>query len=234
VVDDDDAFSPLRGGDRLPPLEHGDRLSRQVFERRYAAMPTDTQAELIEGIVYMASPVHARHGSFHARMMGWLSIYCTATPSVTLYDNATVRLEPESEVQPDALVCIDAAAGGQSRISEDDYLEGAPELVVEVALSSASYDMHDKLRLYSRNGVQEYVVWQVHDNRLEWFRLEGGSYVPVPPDDDGLIRSRVLPGLHLAHMSLLEGDMATVLEVARQGTTTDEHATFVTRLRDCR
>jgi Uma2 family endonuclease len=231
VVDDDDAFSPLRGGDRLPPLEHGDRLSRQVFERRYAAMP-DTQAELIEGIVYMASPVHARHAEVQAYVIRWLGAYCDATPAVKLLDNATVRLEPESEVQPDALVCIDAAAGGQSCISEDDYLEGAPELVVEVALSSASYDMHDKLRLYCRNGVQEYVVWQVHDNRLEWFRLEEGSYVSVPPDDDGVIRSRVLPGLHLAHMSLLEGDMATVLEVARQGTTTDEHAAFVTRLRD--
>ena len=42
---------------RILPLEHGDHLTREEFERRYEAMPHVRKAELIEGVVYMPSPV---------------------------------------------------------------------------------------------------------------------------------------------------------------------------------
>ena len=83
--------------------------------------------------------------------------------------NATVRLDLDNEPQPDALLRIDSAAGGQSRLSTGDCIEGAPELIVEVAASSAAYDLHDKLRAYRRSGVREYVVWRVPDRQLDWF-----------------------------------------------------------------
>lgn len=57
----------------VPPLENGDRLSRTEFERRYMAMPKLKKAELIEGIVYMASPLRFEpHAEPHADLMGWL------------------------------------------------------------------------------------------------------------------------------------------------------------------
>jgi Uma2 family endonuclease len=145
----------------LPPLENGDRLTRREFERRYQARPDIKKAELIEGVVYMPSPVHFRsHSEPHGWIIGWLVAYCAGTPGVRLGDNATVRLDRDNEVQPDALLRIEPEAGGSSRISEDDYVEGAPELIVEIAATSASYDLHDKLQVYRRNGVREYVVWQ--------------------------------------------------------------------------
>jgi len=162
--------------------------------------------------------------------MAWLGVYWAATLGVGLGDNATLRLDVDNEVQPDALLRLEPEAGGRSRISDDDYVEGAPELIVEVAATSAAYDLHDKKEVYRRNGVQEYLVWQVHENRLDWFRWHEGEYVPLLPDADGVIRSQVFPGLHLAVAPLLAGDLAQVLAELQKGLQTEEHASFVKHL----
>jgi Uma2 family endonuclease len=214
-----------------PPLENGDRLTRHEFERRYTAMAHIKKAELIEGVVYVASPVRAnRHGRPHAKIIGWLLVYEAATPGVYLADNTTVRLDADNEPQPDALLRIEPEVGGNSRISDDDYVEGTPELIAEIAASSASYDLNDKLNAYRRNGVQEYIVWQIYENRLDWFRLQEGRYVALHPDEAGIIRSEIFPGLWLAVNALREGDMARVLAVLQQGLQTAKHQAFVKRL----
>ncbi len=216
---------------KVPPLESGDRLTRHEFERRYQAMPYIKKAELVEGVVYVASPVRmANHGRPHAVLVGWLMVYKAATPGVDLGDNATVRLDADNEPQPDALLRIEPEVGGNSRISEDDYVEGAPELIAEIAASSASYDLNDKLNAYRRNGVQEYIVWQMYENRLDWYSLQEGRYVPLEPDAAGVIRSQIFPGLWLVVNALREGNLAEVLAVLQQGLQTAEHQTFVERL----
>lgn len=212
----------------IPCLENGDRLPRPEFERRYAAMPQVKKAELIEGIVYMPSPVRVRqHGRPHALIMSWLGVYWAATPGVDLCDNTTVRLDLDNEPQPDALLRIE---DGTSWISEDDYIEGSPELVVEIATSSASKDLHDKLRAYRRNGVQEYLVWQIYEQQLNWFSLQAGEYVLLAADNQGVICSQVYPGLWLAEPALLQGDLAAVITCLQQGLQTPEHAAFKQRL----
>jgi Uma2 family endonuclease len=54
------------------------------------------------------------------------------------------------------------------------------------------------LRAYRRNGVQEYIVWQVFDQKIDWFSLQNGDYISLLPDEDGAIRSQRFPGLWLA------------------------------------
>ncbi|MFN4066459.1 MAG: Uma2 family endonuclease [Thermosynechococcus sp.] len=210
---------------KLPPLESGDRLTRDEFERRYAAMPQLKKAELIEGVVYVASPVRVSHSQPHAEMMTWLGFYRAVTPGVLLYDNPTIRLEGDNEPQPDAVLRLEK--GGSSRISEDGYIEGAPELVVEIAASSAAYDLHDKRRVYRRNGVQEYLVWCTYERQIYWFSLEAGEYQTLTPDAEGIIRSRQFPGLWLATQALLAQDLGTVLHILQQGIATPEHQAFV-------
>lgn len=214
----------------LPPLENGDRLTRAEFERRYEAMPHTKKAELIEGVVYMPSPVCASHAEAHANIMLWLGTYRIATTGVHTADNATVRLDIDNEPQPDALLRIEPTRGGRSAVGPGDYIEGPPELVVEIALSSAAYDLHDKKRAYRRNGVQEYLVWQVYDKRIDWWELREGSYVALPSDDAGVIRSRVFPGLWLATAALLAGDMPTVIARLQEGLQSDAHAMFLKQL----
>lgn len=211
----------------VPPLENGDRLTRSEFERRYYTMH-QVKAELIEGTVYMSSPLRAKnHGEPHAYIMGWLAVYKAATPGVQVLDNATVRLDADNEPQPDALLRIEQ---GQSRISEDDYVEGAPELIVEIAASSASLDLHEKLKVYRRNQVQEYLVWQVYESHFNWFRLREGEYIQLEPNAEGIICSQVFPGLWLDKTALLAGNLARVLEVLQQGLSIPEHHNFIQNL----
>ena len=213
------------------PLEPGDRLTREEFERRYDAMPRLKKAELIEGVVYMPSPVrHHRHSRPHFRLITWLGFYEAATPGVQGGDNGTARLDMDNEPQPDAYLLIDPACGGQARISADDYVELAPELVAEVAASSASFDLHTKLHVYRRNGVREYLVWRVFDKQFDWFVLRGGEFQPLPADGDGIVRSTIFPGLWLVSTALVSGDMRRVLEIAQQGLASPEHADFVQKL----
>lgn len=209
----------------IPPLESGDRLSRLEFERRYQAMPEVKKAELVEGVVYVASPLRFNsHAQPHGDIMGWLWTYKIATPKIKLGDNPTVRLDLDNEVQPDAVLLL---AGGRSHLSVDDYIEGAPELVVEVAASSAANDLHDKKKVYRRSGVQEYIVWQTFDNKLDWFSLQQGEYVALAANTDGVVQSLVFPGLWLAVSALLAGDMSKVLAVLQTGLNSTQHQEFV-------
>ncbi|MBK1989807.1 Uma2 family endonuclease [Sphaerospermopsis aphanizomenoides BCCUSP55] len=212
----------------IPLLENGDKLNRYEFERRYNAMPSMKKAELIEGIVYiMPAALRFRsHGQPHGWILTFLGTYEVSTPGVLLGVEPTVRLDLDNEPQPDAVLLIAPEAGGQARLSDDDYIEGAPELVVEIAASSAAIDLHGKKQAYRRNGVKEYIVWQVLEQKLSWFSLEQGEYVELVPDD-GILRSRVFPGLWLGVSELLAGNMQQVLTILQAGLQSAEHQAFV-------
>jgi Uma2 family endonuclease len=153
-------------------LEAGDHLTREEFHRRYCGRPDIKKAELVEGVVYLPSPVPADlHAEPHAAIIGWLYAYRAVNPTVRLLDNATVLLDAENEVQPDACLWYDAPGG--PTLSAEHYLEGAPQLIVEITASSAAYDLHEKKEAYRRNGVREYVVWRVLDRAIDWFDLLG-------------------------------------------------------------
>ena len=212
-------------------LENGDRLTRGEFERRYEARPDIKKAELIEGIVYMPSPTRSgSHARPHAATITWLGNYAASTPGVQVNDNPTVRLDLDNEPQPDAALLIDPGGGGQAQLSDDDYVEGAPELIAEIASSSASRDLHDKFHAYRRNGVREYLVWRTLDRRIDWFELADGAYRPLPPDDAGVVHSHVFPGLRLAVDAMLRGDLAEVLRELQHGLGETAHQAFVARL----
>ncbi|MGK7920326.1 MAG: Uma2 family endonuclease [Trichodesmium sp.] len=203
---------------QLPPLENGDRLTRLEFERRYQAIPELKKAELIQGVVYTASPLRFQpHAEPHGRLITWLGVYQAVTPEVQMGIEPTVRLDNNNELQPDGVLLINPENGGQSRLSDDGYIEGAPELVVEIAASSATIDLGDKKLAYQRSGVKEYIVWQVFEQKIDWFSLEDGDYISLIPDERGVICSLVFPGLWLDVSAMLAGNMQQVLTVLQGG-----------------
>lgn len=214
----------------LPPLQSGDRLTRPEFERRYTAMPHVKKAELIEGTVYMASPLKFEpHAEPHADLIGWLWTYKVTTSGVRLGDNPTIRMDLDNEPQPDVLLMIDEACGGTAYIGSDGYVEGSPELVIEVAASSAAIDSGSKKRAYRRNGIREYIVWQVFDQKIDWYSLTDEDYISLDAED-GVIKSLVFPGLWLDVTAMLTGDMPRVLAVLQQGLASEAHQSFVAQL----
>ncbi|OUC16257.1 MAG: hypothetical protein B0A82_02665 [Alkalinema sp. CACIAM 70d] len=214
-----------------PPLESGDRLTRAEFERRYQTMPHLKKAELIEGVVYLPAALRFKtHADPHSNLLGWLWSYRIATPGLELGIEPTVRLDMGNEPQPDAALFISEACGGQTQLSPDDYIEGAPELLAEIAGSSVAIDLGDKKQAYQRNGVQEYIVWRVYDRAIDWFVLENGVYTLLPMDDAGVIHSRIYPGLWLSVNAMLSGEMQAVMATLQAGLRSAEHAAFVKRL----
>ena len=217
--------------EKPPPLEAGDHLTRAEFERRYDAMPDLHKAELVEGIVYMPSPLRwNRHSRPHGCLLHWMGHYGVCIPGVDGGGNGSIRMDDTNELQPDGILIIRPECGGQARITDDDYLEGSPELVGEVSTSTVSFDLGTKLKVYQRNGVKEYVVWRVVEEAIDWFILRDGKYVNLPLHVDGYIESEIFPGLRLEPAAMVQFDMATVLRVLQCGIDSPAHAAFVARL----
>jgi Uma2 family endonuclease len=214
----------------VPRLRDGERLSRAEFERRYAAHSEPRFAELIEGVVYVASPVSTEHAEPHSSLNTCLGFYRACTPGVFEGANATVRLSEQDEPQSDIYLRIGQEYGGQSRVDEDRFLVGAPELVAEVSVSRAEVDRGPKLRAYEAAGVREYILWRVLDQLLEWFVLREGRFELLAPGEDGILRSEIFPGLWLDAAALLRDDTATLFRVVQAGLASPEHGEFVQRL----
>lgn len=209
-------------------LHNGDRMSREEFHRIYEQMPADFRAELIGGIVYVASPLGLRPGTSHPILSAALVAYQGSTPGVQVGDNTTVLLGPDGEPQPDLFLRVLPEHGGQSRTSDDEYVEGPPELIVEVAHSSRSIDLHLKRREYARYGVLEYLVLSLADQQLRWFDLK--TEQELQADSEEVLRIRSFPGLWISGPAVLTQDYTRLMDVLNRGLKTPEHASFVDRL----
>lgn len=219
-------------GGRTPPLDSGDRLTRSEFERRYMLHPELKKAELIEGVVYVASPLRVKqHGEPHSHIITWLGVYLASTPGLRMADSSTYRLDDENEPQPDVSVWIDQPGRGGAQIDADDYLIGTPELLVEVAASTASIDLGDKKRAYQRQGVQEYLVLQVYEQQVSWFTWRDGEYQEIVADEQGILCSRIFPGLWLEPAKFWAGDISGLLATLQAGLATPAHSAFVENLK---
>jgi Uma2 family endonuclease len=213
----------------LPPLVAGQRLDQPTFHERYEAMPPETRAELVGGVVYMPSPLRDDHGEIDNDVSGWLFHYKRHTPGVRSPNNATVKLDLGGEPQPDTQLRIPGELGGQSAVDERDYVIGAPELIVEIARSSRAYDLGAKKLDYERAGVQEYVVIELDPDRVHWFIRRGDHFENLPAGPDGVYRSEVFPGLWLDAQVLYAEDLDRLIGVLDQGIATPEHAAFAAR-----
>jgi hypothetical protein len=209
-------------------LENGDHLSQAEFHRRYKEYPDDIKAELIGGIVYMASPLRVPHGSYHSDLAVPFWHYMIATPGTDLLNNTTAILGEDSEPQPDLCLRILTEWGGQTIVNPEGYLLGAPELMAEISHSTRSFDMFEKRTAYREAGAKEYVVLCIEDEELHWFDFQSGR--PLKPDREGIFRSRAFPGLWIDAPALIRQDRHRLLAVIQRGTGSREHAAFVKRL----
>ena len=214
-----------------PQLENGARLTAAEFLRRFEAMPELKKAELINGIVYMASPVRfIQHASPDNLIQTWLGNFVIATPGTRVGSNATARLGPDDVPQPEALLIISPEFGGQTKFDPKGYIDGAPELVAEIAASSKSIDAGDKRDSYRRFGVREYIVWRTEDSELDCWVLEDDDFIQLPASEDGTLRSRIFPGLWLDPAALLKLDGPAVMTALQVGLASPEHAAFVAEM----
>jgi Uma2 family endonuclease len=212
-----------------PWLVDGERLDRATFHERYAAMPEHIRAELIGGVVSMASPLGLGHGRSNVPVVIWLDHYAELTTGVEVVENASVFLEDYGELQPDVILRILPENGGRTR-DQGRYYANGPELIVEIADTTLRKDLGPKLADYERAGVSEYIVFGIDPLLVRWHLRVEGRLVEVEPDADGIFRSKVFPGLWLDPAALLRGDRRRLREVVNLAVATAEHADFLRRL----
>jgi Uma2 family endonuclease len=225
------SFLPIRHTTSVA-LCSGDRMSREEFHRLYENAPEDLKAELVKGVVYVASPPNPAHDAAHAWLSAILLAYQTATPGVELFDNATLLLDEHSEPQPDLFLRIDPDSGGCSGNSADGYVEGPPELIVEIAQSAKAIDLHYKRQDYSRCGVPEYLVYILDEQRLRWFHPKEAR--ERRPAGDGIYRIKQFPGLWIDERALVAQDRAGLIAGLQRGLSTVGHLEFVEHLINAR
>jgi Uma2 family endonuclease len=213
----------------IPPLAEGQRLTRDEFLRRWEAMPQLKRAELLGGVVRMPSPLSLPHGDADVLVALWLSHYSMATPGCKPSHNATWLMSAVDAPQPDLSLRVLPEFGGQSRV-EDQFGAGAPELVVEISLSSADRDLGKKFVVYQSAGVEEYLTILLQERGVRWHRLVAGSYQEISAAEDGFLKSAVFPGLWLDAKALLAEDGPRILDVLARGLRSPEHVAFVERL----
>jgi Uma2 family endonuclease len=213
----------------VPELVPGDFLPRDEFLRRWEATSHVKRAELIQGVVYMPSPLSREHGATDLNVATWLGVYKAATPGCEAMTNATWLMGEDDAPQPDRSLRILPECGGQSQ-TKGRYAAGAPEFLAEVCLSSTAYDLHQKLEVYQGAGVREYLAVLMREREVRWHRLAGAAFEVVPAPADGVHRSEVFPGLWLDAPALLAGDLARVLAVLNEGIGSPEHGQFVGQL----
>jgi hypothetical protein len=205
-------------------FQNGERLTRDEFIARWERMPQLKFAELIDGEVYVPSPLSLPHSQQDSILQGWGFTYNYRSGLVDSFPNATWLLL-ESAPQPDLVLRLRAAYGGQSGAT-DNLGSGPPEFVAEVAVSSRSYDLGPKLKLYERAGVREYLAALVEERRLEWRVLREGRYVRISADNAGTYRSEIFPGLWLNEPAFWNNDVARVMEVLEEGLRSPEFLAF--------
>lgn len=219
-------LTPPRSG--TTTLHNGDRLSRDEFHRLYRQLPEDIEAELIGGVVYMAAARRRKHGTNHLPLGSVFFAYESQTLGTEAGDNTTILLGDEGEPQPDLYLRVLPDFGGQSRTTPDDWIEGPPELVAEIAHRSRSIDLHAKRDDYSRYGVQEYLVLSLAEPKLYWFDLVRNETMLA--DADGILRLRTFPGLWIDEAALLAKNFQQLMSTLQLGLATPEHASFVAQL----
>jgi hypothetical protein len=226
-----DLHEEVHKRDPIPLMEAGDHLTRGEFEALYALMPAGKKAELLEGVVYMPSPVTDQfHGNPHFRIIQWLGWYQFATAGTAGGDNSTLRLDMINEPQPDLLLRILPTHGGGCGWDAEGYLRGSPEFIAEVSGRKVNYDSGVKREVYLRHGVKEYAVWRVLEKAVDWYVLRDGRYEPLVADEHGVYRSGVFPGLWLDVPALIQDDLTRLARVAQEGIASPEHVAFVQRL----
>jgi Uma2 family endonuclease len=147
-------------------------------------------------------------------MMHWLFVYSDDYPELESCGPCSVFLDGDNEPIPDSMLFRRFTI-----LRDDGWLEGAPDLIVEVA-DRESYERESvqKKEAYRRNGVREYIVWRVQDEAIDWFELVDGQYVTRTPDDAGIVESAQFPGLRLDVPATLALDRQAVLAALARDT----------------
>jgi Uma2 family endonuclease len=166
-----------------------------TVEEFFCLVPDGQKADLIDGVIYMASPDTRRHD----RLGGWIKFLLQGYTAVNrlgeVYGSRfAFALSEFRAPEPD----VAFVRSERLSLVEERRMVGGPDIAVEiVSRDSRQRDYGEKKQLYAEAGVSEYWIIDPLQQRVEFHRLHAGRYELVPLEHNRLFRSAVLEGFWL-------------------------------------
>ena len=179
-----------------------------TVEDFYALVPDRQKADLLDGVIYVASP-DTYHGDQYTNFLArLLAGFCEARDLGKVFGSRfAFRLSPHRCPEPDVAVVL----ASRLHLVDDHGMTGGPDVAVEVvSRDSRTRDYRDKRRIYEESGVSEYWLVDPIKGRADFLVLEAGKYQSAVLDDGSIFRSRVLPGFFLDGRWLFGEDLPKV------------------------
>jgi len=189
---------------------------RMTFEEFLEWADEDTHAEWVNGEVIWMSPLSDEHQDLEIWLLTILRYFLSVHPlGVLRYENYQMRTGPNlPSRQPDILFVANEHRSRLKRV----YLDGPADLVIEiVSPDSRGRDRGDKYGEYEEGGVPEYWLLDQPRRQAEFYQLgEDGRYLLLPIGEDGIYRSRALPGFWVKVEWLWQDPLPEVPDVLRE------------------
>jgi Uma2 family endonuclease len=190
-----------------------EKASQQFSWNEYKDWPENERWQIIDGQAYcMAAAPNIRHQKITGNLYASIREKLKGKQCTTFIAPTDVVFDDYNIVQPDVLVVCN-----KSRIT-DANIQGAPDLVIEVISPSNSFmDKKQKLELYERFGVPEYLLVDPVGDLVERYRLVEGKYgrSDIFPWHEELPLVS-LPGLLISLWDVFERDLAE-LNLVKEG-----------------
>lgn len=176
-----------------PKLRAGTRMPLDEFR---ALGETDERLELFDGVLYVMSTPTKDHQFLMGQLYLLLALYLDTfeLPPAEAYQDITTILSPELQraVEPDLVVIL----AGRTNIGGTIYVEGVPDIVVEILSTDRNHDLVYKRRIYAEAGVREYWVVDPMNDTVLPLELRDGAYVERPARTAAdTLATPLLPGL---------------------------------------
>jgi len=179
--------APVSGSDALTDLI--------TVEQFYALVEDGQKADLIDGVIYMASPDTLTQNELTGFLWNLMRLCCELKDMGRVFGSRfAFVLSPHSAPEPD----VAFVRKERLHLVQEHGMEGGPDIAVEiVSRDSRHRDLVKKRRLYQEAGVSEYWLIDPLKKQALFLCLQAGQYEPVPFEEGRIFRSAALPGFFL-------------------------------------
>jgi len=179
----------------VPPSPLSPDSDLVTVEEFYCLVPDGQKADLIDGVIYMASPDTRRSDRLGGFIKFLMQGYAAVQGLGEVYGSRfAFELSQFRAPEPDAAF----VRTERLHLVSERRMVGGPDIAVEiVSRESRQRDYGEKKQLYADAGVSEYWIIDPLQRRVEFHRLHAGRYEPVPLEQNRIFRSAMLEGFWL-------------------------------------
>ena len=149
--------------------------------------------------------------------------YRLFTPGIYVCFHVPVILDDNTRIVPGLVAQVNHGRLKQCEATEDGFI-GPPNFIFDVFDADELDEYESRKSSFEKHGVSEYVVLIAGENQTcHWNRHNGSKFESIAPDENGIIKSKALPGLWFSTNSAKDRDWWTLIDLVERGVTRVGH-----------